>query len=82
MDRHIAIDVFVGAIFAATIASIAALDGLAAGDFVLLASVVFGVAAGRCIDGLIVANFSILAAEEKEKEEDVAHSRGAARAAA
>ena len=31
MDKHIAMGVFVGGIFAATIASIAALDGLAAG---------------------------------------------------
>jgi hypothetical protein len=81
MDRHIVTGVFVGGIFAATIASIAALDGLAAGGFVLLASVVFGLAAGLCIGGLIVANFAILAAEEKEKEV-VAHSQSAARAAA
>jgi hypothetical protein len=38
-------------------------------------------AAGLCIGGLIVANFAILAAEEKEKEEAVTHSRSAARAA-
>ena len=82
MDKHIAMGVFVGGSFAATIASIAALDGLAAGGFVLLASVVFGLAAGLCIGGLIVANFAILAAEEKEKEQVVAHSRSAARAAA
>ena len=82
MDKHIAMGVVVGGIFAATIASIAALDGLAAGGFVLLASIVFGFAAGLCIGGLIVANFAILAAEEKGKEEVVARSRNAARAAA
>ena len=82
MDKHIAMGVVVGGIFAATIASIAALDGLAAGGFVLLASAVFGLAAGLCIGGLIVANFAILTAEEKGKEESVARSRNAARAAA
>ena len=72
----------VGGIFAAIIASIAALDGLAAGGFVLLASVVFGLAAGVCIGGLIAANYALLAREEKEKEEDVAHSPSTSRAAA
>jgi hypothetical protein len=61
---------------------IAALNGLAAGGFVLLASVVFGLAAGLCIGGLIAANFAMLAVEEKEKEEADAHSRSAARVAA
>jgi hypothetical protein len=74
--------VFVGGIFAAIITSIAALDGFAAGGFVLLASVVFGLAAGLCIGGLIAANFAMLAVEEKEKEEVDAHSRSAARVAA
>jgi hypothetical protein len=46
MDKHIAMGVFVGGIFAAIITSIAALDGFAAGGFVLLASVVFSLAAG------------------------------------
>jgi ABC-type transport system involved in cytochrome bd biosynthesis fused ATPase/permease subunit len=82
MDKHTAMGVFVGGIFAATIASIAALDGLAASGFVLLASLVFGLAAGLCIGGLIAANFAMLATEEKEKEEDVAHSPSASRAAA
>lgn len=82
MDKHIGMGVFVGVIFAATIASIAAIDGFAAGGFVLLASVVFGLAAGLCIGGLIVANFAMLTVEEKEKEEVVAHSRSTARMAA
>ena len=82
MDKHVAMGVFVGGIFAAIITSIAALDGFAAGGFVLLASVVFGLAAGLCIGGLIVANFAMLAVEEKEKEEVDAHSRSAARVGA
>jgi hypothetical protein len=82
VDKHVAMGVFVGGIFAAIITSIAALDGFAAGGFVLLASVVFGLAAGLCIGGLIAANFAMLAVEEKEKEEVDAHSRSAARVAA
>ena len=82
MDKHVAMGVFVGGIFAAIITSIAILDGFAAGGFVLLASVVFGLAAGLCIGGLIAANFAMLAVEEKEKEEVDAHSRSAARVAA
>ena len=82
MDKHIGMGVFVGGIFAAAIASIAAMDGFAVGGLVLLASVVFGLAAGLCIGGLIVANFAMLTVEEKEKEEAVAHSRRTARAAA
>lgn len=82
MNKHIAMGVFVGGIFAAIIATIAALDGLAAGGFVLLASVVFGLAAGLCIGGLIAANFAMLAEEEKEKKEALAHSPSTARAAA
>jgi hypothetical protein len=81
VDKHVAMGVFVGGIFAAIITSIAALD-FAAGGFVLLASVVFGLAAGLCIGGLIAANFAMLAVEEKEKEEVDAHSRSAARVAA
>jgi hypothetical protein len=82
VDKHVAMGVFVGGIFAAIITSIAALDGFAAGGFVLLACVVFGLAAGLCIGGLIAANFAMLAVEEKEKEEVDAHSRSAARVAA
>jgi hypothetical protein len=82
VDKHVAMGVFVGGIFAAIITSIAALDGFAVGGFVLLASVVFGLAAGLCIGGLIAANFAMLAVEEKEKEEVDAHSRSAARVAA
>jgi len=67
MDKHTAMGVFVGGIFAATIASIAALDGLAAGGLVLLASVVFGLAAGLCIGGLIVANFAYSRRERKKR---------------
>ena len=82
MDKHTGMGVFVGGIFAAIIAAIASLDGLAAGGFVLLASVVFGLAAGLCIGGLIVANFAMLGKEEKEKKDVPVASKIAARAAA
>ena len=72
----------VGAIFTIVITAVAALDAFAAGGFVLLASVVAGLAAGLCIGGLIAANFAMLATGEKEKEEVIAHSPNAARAAA
>lgn len=82
MDKHTGMGVFVGGIFAAIIAAIASLDGLAAGGFVLLASVVFGLAAGLCIGGLIVANFAMLGKEENEKKDVPAARKIAARAAA
>ena len=72
----------VGAIFTIVITAVAALDAFAAGGLVLLASVVAGLAAGLCIGGLIAANFAMLAMKEKAKEEIVAHSPSAARAAA
>jgi hypothetical protein len=43
------------------------------GGLALLASAVFGLAAGLCIGGLIAANFAMLAIEEKEATEVVAH---------
>lgn len=72
----------VGGTFTVVIAAIAALDALGAGGLVLLASAVAGLAAGLCIGGLIAANFAMLAKEQTKKEEVVAHSRSAARAAA
>ena len=72
----------VGAIFTIVITAVASLDAFAAGGLVLLASVVAGLAAGLCIGGLIAANFAMLAMKEKAKEEIVAHSPSAARAAA
>lgn len=72
----------VGGMFTAVIAAIPTLDAFNAGGLVLLASAVAGLAAGLCIGGLIAANFAMLATEEKEKEEVVAPSPGASRAAA
>jgi hypothetical protein len=55
-------------------------DVIAEGGFALLASAAFGLAAGLCIGGLIVANFAMLA--EKGKKEAVAHRAAEAPAAA
>jgi Na+/glutamate symporter len=82
MDKHTGMGVFVGGIFAAIIAAIASLHGFAAGGFVLLASAVFGLAAGLCIGGLIAANFAMLGKEEKKNKEVPVESKIAARAAA
>ena len=72
MNKHLAMGIFVGGIFAALITWIAASDTFATGGLALLASVVFGLAAGLCIGGLISANFAMLAWEEAEHHEKVA----------
>ena len=77
MNRHMLAGLVVGGIFAALITGIGGYDAFEEGGFALLASAVFGLAAGLCIGGLIAANFAMLAVEEKEKEETVAH-RGTA----
>jgi hypothetical protein len=82
MNKHTMMGVFVDGIFAIVIAAIAALDAYTVGGLVLLASLVAGLAAGLCIGGLIAANFVMLAQEEKEKREAVAHTQSVARAAA
>ena len=81
MNRYSATGIFVGGIFAALITWIAASDAFADGGFALLASTVFGLAAGLCIGGLIAVNFAMLAWEQSEHEEKVAE-RKAAHAAA
>ncbi|MGH7816469.1 MAG: hypothetical protein ACREOR_03685 [Candidatus Binatia bacterium] len=68
MNRHLIHGLIVGGIFAAFIVWIAASDAYAAGGFALLASIVFGLAAGLCIGGLIAANFAMLAIEQTEKQ--------------
>jgi hypothetical protein len=78
MNRHIAAGLFVGGVFAALITWIAASDAFAEGGFALLASAVFGLAAGICIGGLIAANFALLSLEEKETPEVVVHRKAAA----
>jgi hypothetical protein len=74
MNNHLSVGLTVGAMFAAPITWIAASDAMTEGfGFALVASVVFGLAAGLCIGGLIAANFAMLDLEEKEQEEAVAH---------
>ena len=73
MNKHILRGVVCGGVFAAAISWIAASDAMTEGGLALLASAVFGLAAGLCIGGLIAANFAMLAVEEKEATEAVAH---------
>ena len=82
MNKHLLQGLVCGGIFAAIITWVAASDTMTEGGFALLASVVFGLAAGLCIGGLIAANFALLAIEEKEKQGAVAHRPTEARAAA
>lgn len=81
MNKHLATGIFVGGIFTVLITWIAASDAFAEGGLALLASAVFGLAAGLCIGALIAANFAMLAWEQSEREEKVA-ARKAAHAAA
>jgi MFS family permease len=73
MNKHLIQGLVCGGIFAAVITWVATLDAMHAGGFALLASAVFGLAAGLCIGGLIAANFALLAVEEQETREAVAH---------
>ena len=82
MNKHIFQGLVCGGIFASIITWVAASDAITEGGFALLASAVFGLAAGLCIGGLIAANFAMLAVEEKEKKEAVAHRPAKAPAAA
>lgn len=76
MNKHLLQGLIVGGIFALTITWIAASDALAEGfGLALLASVVFGLAAGLCIGALIAANFARLEIEAKEHQQAVAHRR-------
>ena len=77
MNKHLATGIFVGGIFAALITWIAASDAFAEGGLALLASVVFGLAAGLCIGALIAANFAMLAWEQSERDEKVAACKAA-----
>jgi MFS family permease len=82
MNKHLLQGVVCGGIFAAVITWIAASDAMTEGGLASLASVVFGLAAGLCIGGLIAANFAMLAVEEKEAKEAVAHRAAETPAAA
>lgn len=72
MNKHLIQGIIVGGVFAMMITWVASIDAFEAGGFALLASVVFGLAAGLCIGGLIAANFALLALEETEHKEAVA----------
>jgi hypothetical protein len=69
MNKYLIEGLVVGGLFTAAITWIAASDTLAEGGFALLASVVFGLAAGLCIGGLVAANFAMLGAEQKQVKE-------------
>ena len=66
MSKHLPQGMMVGAIFTAVITWVAASDAVTEGGFALLASAIFGLAAGLCIGGLVAANFAMLDTEEKE----------------
>lgn len=69
MNKHLVTGVIVGAIFAIPITWVATLDTIADGNMLeILATTVFGLAAGLCIGALIAANFAMLALEENEHE--------------
>lgn len=69
MNKYLIRGLAVGSLFAAVITWVAAADTMAEGGFALLASVVFGLAAGICIGGLVAANFAMLAYERKTAEQ-------------
>ena len=69
MNKHLIQGIVVGGLFTIAITWVAASDALAEGGFALLASVVFGLAAGACIGALIGANFAMLTLEEQEATE-------------
>lgn len=74
MNRHLIHGIISGGLFAIPIAWIAAHEAIADGNFrEILATTVFGLAAGLAIGTLIAANFARLALEEKAPE--VAHRR-------
>ena len=80
MNKHLIHGLIVGALFAVIITWVAALDAVEVGGLALLASVVFGLAVGLCIGVLIAANFAMLAAEEKQEQQAVAHRHAHAHA--
>jgi hypothetical protein len=82
MNKYLFEGLVCGGIFASVITWVAASDAIAVGGFALLASAVFGLAAGLCIGGLIAANFAMFAVEEKESKAAVAHRVAETRAAA
>ncbi len=81
MNKYLLQGLVFGGIFAALITWIAMSDAITEGGLAFLASAVFGLAAGLCIGGLIAVNFAMLAVEEKERKEAVAHRPAEAPAA-
>jgi hypothetical protein len=77
MNKHRITGILVGAVFAAAITWVAMSDALSAGGVALLASAVFGLAAGLCIGGLIAANFAMLDFEEREHKAKVVQRKEA-----
>ena len=73
MNKHFLHGSLCGGIFTILITWVAVSDAMTEGGLALLASALFGLAAGLCIGGLIAANFALLAVEEKEARKAVAH---------
>lgn len=82
MNKHYVMGIACGGIFAAIITAVAAIEAIAEGGWVLLASVVFGLAAGLCIGTLIAANFVMLAVEEQHEKAEIGPSEATVKAAA
>jgi hypothetical protein len=80
MHNHTSTGIVIGGMFAAVITWIALSDSFDAGGFALLASTVFGLAAGLCIGALIASNFVMLDLEEREHAAAKEHSRSQAHA--
>jgi hypothetical protein len=69
MKQRLLLGIIVGALFAVPITWIAASEAVAEGTMLeILATTVFGLAAGLCIGALIAANFAMLDLEQEEKE--------------
>jgi hypothetical protein len=69
MKQRLLLGIIVGTLFAVPITWIAASEAIAEGTMLeILATTVFGLAAGLCIGALIAANFAMLDLEQEEKE--------------
>lgn len=69
MKQRLLVGIIVGAMFAVPITWIAASEAIAEGTILeILATTVFGLAAGLCIGALIAANFAMLDLEQEERE--------------
>jgi hypothetical protein len=69
MKQRLLLGIIVGTLFAVPITWIAASEAIAEGTMLeILATTVFGLAAGLCIGALIAANFAMLDLEQEETE--------------